>query len=256
VKALNSALLLHHYKIEWDIPTGYLCPPIPGRADYVHYLADLLKESGVNVKNARVLDVGTGSNGIYPILGIQIYGWKFVASDIDEIALANVDKIAKLNASIAPNLELRRQTDSKKIFSGIIQPGEQFDITMCNPPFHCSLAEAEDGNKEKLRNLAKNRSYKGHASAVGKEDKPDLNFAGTKAELCYKGGERKFIFKMIRESKEHANQCLWFTTLVSKKENMKPFYDALKKAEATTVKTINMSHGNKICRILAWTFKA
>src|SRR5690606_12533825 len=25
-----------------DIPSGYLCPPIPGRADYLHGLADLL----------------------------------------------------------------------------------------------------------------------------------------------------------------------------------------------------------------------
>ena len=43
VKALNRALLRQDYGLDyWDIPAGYLCPPIPGRADYVHYLADLL----------------------------------------------------------------------------------------------------------------------------------------------------------------------------------------------------------------------
>ena len=43
VKALNLALLTAHYGVRgWDIPEGYLCPPIPGRADYVHHLADLL----------------------------------------------------------------------------------------------------------------------------------------------------------------------------------------------------------------------
>lgn len=43
VKALNRALLAHFYGVRhWDIPPGYLCPPIPGRADYVHTAADLL----------------------------------------------------------------------------------------------------------------------------------------------------------------------------------------------------------------------
>ena len=45
VRLLNKALLLKYYNVkEWDIPEGNLCPPIPGRADYVHYLADLLAE--------------------------------------------------------------------------------------------------------------------------------------------------------------------------------------------------------------------
>ncbi|MGZ5191974.1 MAG: RlmF-related methyltransferase, partial [Flavisolibacter sp.] len=41
VKTLNRALLKHFYKIDhWDIPENYLCPPIPGRADYIHNIAD------------------------------------------------------------------------------------------------------------------------------------------------------------------------------------------------------------------------
>ncbi|RZL99902.1 MAG: DUF890 domain-containing protein, partial [Pedobacter sp.] len=70
VKTLNSALLAHFYNIKhWDIPEGYLCPPIPGRADYVHYLADLLQlEEGVmKGKAIKVLDIGTGANCVYPI---------------------------------------------------------------------------------------------------------------------------------------------------------------------------------------------
>lgn len=46
VKALNRALLAHHYQVKnWDIPDGFLCPPVPGRADYIHHLADLLAQS-------------------------------------------------------------------------------------------------------------------------------------------------------------------------------------------------------------------
>ena len=43
VKALNRALLMHFYGLKfWEIPNGYLCPPIPGRADYIHHIAELL----------------------------------------------------------------------------------------------------------------------------------------------------------------------------------------------------------------------
>ncbi|WP_315980201.1 RlmF-related methyltransferase [Aliamphritea spongicola] len=46
VRCLNQALLKYHYGIAfWELPEGYLCPPVPGRADYVHHLADLLAET-------------------------------------------------------------------------------------------------------------------------------------------------------------------------------------------------------------------
>jgi 23S rRNA (adenine1618-N6)-methyltransferase len=46
VKTLNKALLIYFYGIQlWDIPEGFLCPPIPGRADYLHYVADLIADN-------------------------------------------------------------------------------------------------------------------------------------------------------------------------------------------------------------------
>ena len=69
VKMLNKALLHHYYEIEnWDIPENYLCPPIPGRADYIHHMADLLKESNYGIiptgDKIICLDVGVGANCI------------------------------------------------------------------------------------------------------------------------------------------------------------------------------------------------
>ena len=70
VKTLNAALLNRHYNIaDWDIPDGALCPPIPGRADYIHYIADLVGPENPDIK---LLDIGTGANGIYPLLACQI----------------------------------------------------------------------------------------------------------------------------------------------------------------------------------------
>ena len=94
VKLLNKALLISEYEIHnWDIPKNYLCPPLPGRADYIHYIADLLTESnnGILPKGDTIegLDIGIGANCIYPIIGNTTYGWSFVGSDIDEKALQN-----------------------------------------------------------------------------------------------------------------------------------------------------------------------
>ncbi len=88
VKMLNRALLMHHYQVvKWDIPPNYLCPPIPGRADYIHHIADLLASSndGEIPKGSavRCLDIGVGANCIYPLIGEREYGWSFIGTEID-----------------------------------------------------------------------------------------------------------------------------------------------------------------------------
>lgn len=270
VKILNLALLRQHYGIDyWDIPAGFLCPPIPGRVDYLHHLADLLAEdSAANThrvsgrvtqvkppKGAKiqVLDIGTGANGIYPILGVQTYGWRFVASDIDPLSITNVHTIIDRNPSLQGKINLRLQNTPKAIFNGVIKPQERFDVTMCNPPFHASLAQAAAGSERKLANLAANRRAKGHAT-LANNPTAKLNFGGQKAELWCEGGELRFLLDMIDESKIFAQQCLWFSSLVSKKENVKPCYNALERLGAVTVKTIEMTQGNKLTRVLAWSF--
>ncbi len=264
VKALNAAILKTDYQIEhWDIPEGFLCPPVPGRVDYLHYIADLLSVNGKVPKGQKVkaLDIGTGANGIYPLLGIQSYGWQFVASDIDPTSIANVAGVADKNQLINQKLSLRLQADANHIFSGIIADNERFDITLCNPPFHRSLEEATQGSIKKNINLAANRAKKGankpqatKTANVNKQAASSLNFGGQKAELWCEGGEQQFLANMITESQQFASQCLWFSSLVSKSENLKPCYALLEKLSADSVKTIEMQQGNKITRVLAWSF--
>lgn len=190
VKALNKALLISYYGIRyWDIPKNYLCPPIPGRADYIHYIADLIGSEAVSkdvkVENGeirksayRCLDIGVGANCIYPIIGHVEYGWMFVGSDIDPISIENARKIVTCNPVLAHKIELRLQKDSSKIFEGIIAPDEYFDVTICNPPFHRSKEEAEEGTLRKLSSL------KGEIVKKAK-----LNFGGNANELWCEGGE-------------------------------------------------------------------
>lgn len=255
VKALNAALLKHHYHIvDWDIPAGALCPPIPGRVDYIHYIAELLGCGELSTQpNIKLLDIGTGANGIYPLLACQIYGWQCVGSDINDQSLQNVASIIAHNPQLKGQLTLRKQPDKHQMFTGIIQAGEYFDVSVCNPPFHASAEDAVKSSQRKLSNLARHRGEQ-NTTQISTPTAQALNFGGLDAELWCNGGERLFLKKMIKESQLFANQCRWFTSLVSKIDNIQPTKKLLRKLGATDIREIDMTQGNKITRILAWTF--
>lgn len=240
VKVLNQAILKSFYDVDWELPEKFLCPPIPGRADYIHSLADLV---GPQEKNVNVLDVGVGANCVYPIIGHSEYGWHFVGSDVNREALAHAEKILSMNPKLQGDVELRLQENPQNIFKNIIRPGEKFHITLCNPPFHSSAKEALAGTERKWKNLGKN-----------KNQTKTLNFGGIGAELWTKGGEKSFIQTMIQESKLYSEQVGWFTSLVSKGENLPFITKLLSEVNASDVKLIDMSQGQKKSRIVAWTF--
>ncbi len=248
VKALNRALLKLQYGVSnWEIPEGYLCPPIPGRADYIHHMADWLQvhNFGRIPTGSKVtcLDIGVGSSLIYPIIGISEYDWQFIGSDIDPISLASSEHIIEKNSSLKGKVELRLQKDPKDILYGIITQNERIDLAICNPPFHSSAEEAQQGSRRKVTNLS------------GKKVKNvKLNFAGQPNELWADGGEQKFIREYVRQSKKFGECCFWYSTLVSKQNNLKNVYQALSSAEAVQVHTIPMGQGNKTSRIVTWTF--
>jgi len=247
VKTLNKALLKTYYDISgWTIPSGYLCPPVPGRADYIHHIADLLAVNGTipTGVSVTVLDIGTGANCIYPLIGHSEYQWSFIGSDIDPVAIASAQHIIDENPQLEGKIALRLQSHPTHIFKGIIQPGERISITICNPPFHASAADALSGTTRKLRNL----SHKKNVRSV-------LNFGGQHNELWCEGGEAAFVRKMILQSREFAGACTWFSTLISKESNLKGVYKALNEVQASEVRTIPMGQGNKRSRIVAWSFE-
>ncbi len=237
VKALNKALLKAHYNISyWHFSDKNLCPPIPSRADYLHYLNDLFSNKK---KKRTILDIGTGATCIYPILGNALFNWQFVGTDIDSNSLKNAQLIIDKNR-LNNIIQLRVQKDKTQVLKGIFTSNDFFDAVMCNPPFYKSLDEANNANKRKQQNL----------NITSKE----RNFSGNNNELWYKGGEKAFLHNYLYESSLFKLQCNWFTSLVSKKENIKRMYSSLKKLNATEIKTITMQHGNKITRIVAWRF--
>lgn len=248
VKALNRALLNHYYGIKnWEFPDENLCPPIPGRADYLHHIADVLAENNLGSipigDKITCFDIGVGASCIYPIIGVTEYGWKFIGSDIDSDSIESAKSIVNSNLSLKDKIECRLQKNRKDLFYGIIDKEDKFDFSICNPPFHSSFEDAQKGTRRKVKNLS------------GKmEKKPTLNFAGIRNELICDGGEYKFIHHMVIESKKFSKNFLWFSTLVSKQSNLKGIYKTLEKMEANQITTIPMGSGNKTSRIVAWTF--
>lgn len=248
VRSLNTALLNHYYDIEyWDFPEENLCPPVPGRADYIHYTADLLAENNFGKipkgKKITCLDVGVGASCIYPIIGVTEYDWDFIGSDIDQASIESAKAIVNTNKTLKGKVECRHQENPNDFFYGVLDREERVDFVICNPPFHASQEEAQKGTRRKVKNLS------------GKKEKnPTMNFSGVNSELIYDGGESRFISNMMKESKKFSNNVLWFSTLVSKQSNLKGAEKTLKKLGVSEFRTINMGTGNKSTRIVAWTF--
>ncbi len=235
VKEFNKALLAAHYNIkDWNFSDDNLCPPIPGRVDYIHHLADLIG----NEKEVTVLDIGTGASCIYPLLGIVEYDWNFVATDIDLDSLDYAQDIIDDN-SFTDKVELRQQFKEEHILKEILKDDDSFTVTMCNPPFYKSAEEARGANRRKSRNLGNN--------AV-------RNFAGNSNELWYVGGEKAFLHTYLYESSLHPKASKWFTSLVSKKENVESLQASAKKLKVAEFKVIPMNQGNKVTRIVCWRF--
>lgn len=252
VQALNAALLASYYQVSfWQLPAGYLCPPIPGRADYMHYAADLVAElhnTPLQVptgKQIRLLDIGCGANCIYPILASRSFGWQVVGSEVDPQALLIAQTIVKANSTLKDLIKLRHQQDAKQILNGIILADDYFDLIVCNPPFYAA-AEAQAVNQQKWRKLGKVNQGR--------------NFAGSSSELWCEGGELAFISKMIIESRAYAEQVGWFSTLVSQQKHHKPLVALLtqqgKALANIEIRQVKMQQGQKSSLLLAWRYTA
>ncbi|WKW45449.1 23S rRNA (adenine(1618)-N(6))-methyltransferase RlmF [Myroides sp. JBRI-B21084] len=237
---LNKALLLCFYGLDyWDIPKENLVPPVPGRADYLHYLSEIIP----NTSKTTILDIGTGASLIYPLIGHALFNWNFVATDIDSKSIQNAQQIINNNKHLSLNIFLREQSKQNQILKGIINDTDFFDAVICNPPFFKSKKEADTQTLRKLKGLNNTRNVKlAH------------NFSGKNNELWCEGGELVFVKKLINESLLFTKNVGCFTVLISNENNLKPLQNMLQN-KVKYLKIMEMSQGNKKSRILAWRFQ-
>ncbi|KAK2196329.1 bifunctional METTL16-RlmF family/S-adenosyl-L-methionine-dependent methyltransferase superfamily/Ribosomal RNA large subunit methyltransferase F [Babesia duncani] len=262
---LSKAILKKNYNLDLQLPcacTGlcsdeedksefvdrFLAPCIPNRADYIHYLADLLNNpypemEGQNkvenynplqpvFKNSmlKILDIGTGANVIYPLLGNAEYKWKFVATDISPEALQVAHANISLNG-LTQEIELRQQYNHLAMFSGVMKSHERFMASICNPPFHHSLHQINSnpkvstlGRKEELLFTHFNTSVTYSSQYMDQNHKQPLvlghlGYTFTANPLDH--GELAFIEIMFSESRFYAHNVVWFTSLVARATTLK-----------------------------------
>lgn len=244
VKILNKSLLNHYYGIKnWEFPEKNVCPSIPDRADYIHHMADLLRENNFGTfppgDKITCFDIGVGATCIYPIIGVTDYNWKFIGSDIDPKSIESATHIVHSNPSLKDKIEFKLQANSKDVFYGVIGREDKFDLSICNPPSHSST----EGTQQKVKNLS---------GETAKSSTPNL--AAIRNEHTCDGGEFRFITNMIKESKKFAKNCYLFSTLVSKQSNLNEINKTIELLGANQLKTIPLGLGNKSTRIVAWTF--
>ncbi len=245
VKLLNKALLKQYYGIEtWDIPAGYQCPAVPLRADYIHHIASMLATNHDSIplgKNIRCLDIGVGASLVFPIIAAEAYGWSFVGSEVDPVAIESGKQILEGNAFLQEFVELRVQNNVKNLFEGIVQADEKFDLCICNPPYHMGAAVETAPAKADAPKPKKNAQLSPLTGILSNE-------------LSYEGGEEAFLQLMVKQSQQFRTSVYWFSSLVLKQSHLKSAYKTLQKIGVSDIKVIQMGQGNKSSRILAWTF--
>jgi 23S rRNA (adenine1618-N6)-methyltransferase len=267
VLALNTALMVADYDLSpaWAalLPDEALVPPVPGRADYIHHIADLLAEGGVVPSGQQVkgLDIGVGASCVYPLLGHASYGWSFIGSDVSAQSVNVAQHMVDSN-SFGDVIDIRHQPHASQILVGVMDKKEPLDFVMCNPPFYGSAAEFQRESRRKVANLAANVASRGSPISSAPDDSSregSNNFGGSDSELWCEGGEVAFVTKILEESKEFRRSCLWFTSLVSRNYNVVEIEKELLRLKKVRngvrkMKLIPMGPGLKSSTIVCWTF--
>ncbi|EFJ19446.1 hypothetical protein SELMODRAFT_110877 [Selaginella moellendorffii] len=242
-RELTRVLLDCDYGIlGWWIPDGQLCPAVTNRANYIHWIEDLLQGFPAPGKNAEGgvlgLDIGTGASAIYPLLGASLRGWKFVATDVTSVALEWGRRNIAANPHLMELIEVRSaaknggedEEENHRLLVGVVKDEEIFDFSMCNPPFFESMEEAGMN--------------------------PRTACGGTPEEMVCAGGEAGFVSRLIRESVELGTKIHWYTSMVGKKSSLKALKAEIRGCGATMVKTTEFVQGKTSRWGLAWSFSS
>lgn len=285
-RELTRILLLHDHGVSWWIPDGQLCPTVPNRSNYIHWIEDLLSSEIIPTRKSisekvRGFDIGTGANCIYPLLGASLLAWSFVGSDVTDVALEWAERNVKNNPHIADLIEIRKVGN----FIGSFSMRELHDGNLINVESETdadvvvsAIEEAEPlvPSSFDMRAGADN-SYFGPPILLGvvRDDEkfdfcmcnppffetmveaglnPKTSCGGTPAEMVCPGGERAFITRIIEDSFTLKESFRWYTSMVGRKSNLKFLMSKLREVGATIVKTTEFVQGQTCRWGLAWSF--
>ncbi|KAL6782426.1 hypothetical protein ACKKBG_A06750 [Auxenochlorella protothecoides x Auxenochlorella symbiontica] len=274
--ALTRALLARDHGLRWDLPPGHLAPPVTGRANYVHWVQDLLALSAPEGGEVCGLDVGTGANLIYPLLGAALAGWRFVGVDVSRAALRAARRLLDANTGVARRVTLRRvpmQPEQRAFFHGMEAapegPREEGDggggergAASGGAWEEVSARDAAGGGilsaalraGEAFAFCMCNPPFFESLDEAGRN--PATAFGGTPLEMVYPGGEAAFVLSMLADSCTLRSHIHWFTTMVGKKSTLRALRGALARAGARVVRTTEFAQGRTSRWGVAWSWAA
>lgn len=263
-RAYNAVLLKKYFGLTLELLPGSLCPAVPNRLNYIHWVEDLLGSiafsDGVDTRAPAFhgLDIGTGSSCIHPLLICRIHAsWRMSGTDINpqsiEIANRNVNTnnfIERISLFLTKEISEAVHSNLDKGACQIFQPhffaetrrGQVtssrfcYDFTMCNPPFYGDDTE-----------LARLREFKAKGPFGGAHE-------GTATELFTAGGELAFLTQMVKESYLYKDEVGWFTSMVGKKSTVLDLLRTLKQQEIHETTISELNQGKTLRWVVGWTF--
>ncbi|KAK4284838.1 hypothetical protein QN277_001618 [Acacia crassicarpa] len=283
-RELTRVLLLHDHSLNWWIPDGQLCPTVPNRSNYIHWVEDLLSSDIIphtisTRDKVRGFDIGTGANCIYPLLGASLLGWSFVGSDVTDVAIEWARKNVHSNPHISDLIEIRKVESNENAVS---VEGFQYGESVCDESkidlggnFGAEVPPEPSLPPDLRSNF--NKNYYGPPILLGvvRDDEkfdfcmcnppffesleeaglnPKTACGGSREEMVCPGGERAFITRIIEDSAALGHSFRWYTSMVGRKSNLKFLISKLWANAVTIVKTTEFVQG-KTCRWgIAWSF--
>ncbi|OLL25322.1 putative methyltransferase-like protein [Neolecta irregularis DAH-3] len=241
---LTRCLMKRDFGVDLEIPQDRLCPPVPGRLDYILWIQDLVDSTDPSTddfdydleRDVSGLDIGAGSTCIYPILACKTRPkWKVYGTDIDEksynYAVANVER-----NHLESQIKLLFTLKETSLFPLLEFKIDRLDFTMCNPPFYESV--------EEMLQSAREKSYPAFSSCTGSE-----------SEMITPGGEAAFVARMIEESKAVRDKIQWFTSILGKLSSLTIIVEKLKEENISNYALGTVMQGNRTKRwVVAWSF--
>ena len=195
----------------------------PRRLNYLLWVEDLLGLLPDSDALRAGLDIGAGASAVYSLLGAAHFKWRMVSTEADssnfEAATENVQN-NKLNSSVKII-----KVDKSDIFLKAFESNQDFDFSMCNPPFYTK--------EKKLK---------------------DEDIAGIESEVKTIGGEVEFVKKMITESSENKHKVKIYTVLLGHKSSLSPVKHILANLRAASFTTTEFCQGKTMRWGVAWTF--
>ena len=263
-----------------------MIPAITNRVNYIHILEDLLTLSSPPLSSsgrdtpppppltADGLDIGTGANLIYPLLGAAIVGWTFVGVDITDTAIAWATRNRDNNPHLGDKIVLRQVTPGPFVSHASWRTDWPKDKNHHHHHHH------HHHHREKVVGISTdNHTEKGGILTTGAvrageryafcmcnppffetEDQccanPRTNFQGTPAEMVCPGGEGSFVRRLVYDSLHLQHQIHWFSTLVGKKATLRSIRTELHRQGVPVVRTAELAQGKTSRWVLAWSFTA